>query len=279
MIPLYNEVSFRISRIVTKSYSTSFSIAVSFLDSESRKAIYSIYGFVRFADEIVDTFHDFDKKRLLSEFEADYYKACEYGLSLNPVLHSFQITVKKYDIPDELIQAFLNSMKADLVKNGSYNKSEFKNYIYGSAEAVGLMCLCVFVRGDRRKYDSLQSPAMKLGSAFQKVNFLRDIKSDIHELDRSYFPDLDINTFNQTVKENIIKDIESDFDASLTGIKKLPQNAKLPVLIAYYYYLSLLGKIKNTPAEKLIKTRIRVHDMKKLYLLMKAYLAVRMGLI
>jgi phytoene/squalene synthetase len=176
---LYNDVSFKISKIVTRSYSTSFSIAVSFLNSENRNAIYSIYGFVRLADEIVDTFHDFDKRRLLSEFETDYYKAFKEGLSINPILHSFQTTVKKYDIPDHLVQAFLTSMKADLVKNGSYNNDDLDRYIYGSAEAVGLMCLCVFVNGDRNLYKELEYPAMKLGSAFQKVNFLRDLKNDI----------------------------------------------------------------------------------------------------
>ncbi len=279
MIQLYNDVSFRISRIVTRSYSTSFSIAVSFLNSETRNAIYSIYGFVRFADEIVDTFHDFDKTRLLAEFEDNYYKAFKEGLSLNPVLHSFQTTVKKYDIPDELIQAFLKSMKADLIKNGSYSKSEIDEYIYGSAEAVGLMCLCVFVKGNQNLYNELKYPAMKLGSAFQKVNFLRDLKNDIYDLSRSYFPEIDINTFNKEVKDKIIKDIEADFTASLPGIKKLPQNAKLPVLIAYYYYLSLLSKIRNTPAEKLIRTRISVHSFSKFFLLNKAYFDVKLRLI
>ncbi len=279
MIQLYNDVSFRISRIVTRSYSTSFSIAVSFLNSETRNAIYSIYGFVRFADEIVDTFHDFNKTQLLAEFENNYYKAFKEGLSLNPVLHSFQTTVKKYDIPDELIQAFLKSMKADLVKNGSYSKSEIDEYIYGSAEAVGLMCLCVFVKGNQNLYNKLKYPAMKLGSAFQKVNFLRDMKNDIYDLSRSYFPEIDINTFNNEVKDRIIKDIEADFTASLPGIKKLPQNAKLPVLIAYYYYLSLLSKIRNTPAEKLIRTRISVHSFSKFFLLNKAYFDVKLRLI
>jgi len=279
MIQLYNDVSFRISRIVTRSYSTSFSIAVSFLNSETRNAIYSIYGFVRFADEIVDTFHDFNKTQLLAEFENNYYKAFKEGLSLNPVLHSFQTTVKKYDIPDELIQAFLKSMKADLVKNGSYSKSEIDEYIYGSAEAVGLMCLCVFVKGNQNLYNKLKYPAMKLGSAFQKVNFLRDMKNDIYDLSRSYFPEIDINTFNNEVKDRIIKDIEADFTASLPGIKKLPQNAKLPVLIAYYYYLSLLSKIRNTPAEKLIRTRISVHSFSKFFLLNKAYFDVKLRFI
>ena len=276
---MYNDVSFRISKIVTQSYSTSFSIAVSFLNQENRDAIYSIYGFVRFADEIVDTFYDFEKERLLSEFEDAYYRALKDGISLNPVLHSFQITVKKYEIPDELIQSFLSSMKVDLVKKGSYTKPEIDQYIYGSAEAVGLMCLCVFAKGDKELYEELKYPAMKLGSAFQKVNFLRDLKNDINDLDRNYFPDLEISNFNQETKNRIIKDIDSDFKASLSGIKKLPGNAKLPVLIAYYYYQCLLKKISNTKAEKLITTRISVHGFSKFVLFNKAYLAVKLRLI
>ena len=276
---MYNDVSFRISKIVTQSYSTSFSIAVSFLNQENRDAIYSIYGFVRFADEIVDTFYDFEKERLLSEFEDAYYRALKDGISLNPVLHSFQITVKKYEIPDELIQSFLSSMKVDLVKKGSYTKPEIDQYIYGSAEAVGLMCLCVFAKGDKELYEELKYPAMKLGSAFQKVNFLRDLKNDINDLDRNYFPDLEISNFNQETKNRIIKDIDSDFKASLAGIKKLPGNAKLPVLIAYYYYQCLLKKISNTKAEKLITTRISVHGFSKFVLFNKAYLAVKLRLI
>ncbi len=279
MVQLYDDVSFRISKIVTHSYSTSFSIAVSFLDQEMRKAIYSIYGFVRFADEIVDTFHDFNKNDLLTEFEISYYKAYKDGISLNPVLHSFQITVKKYSIPDDLIQAFLKSMKVDLVKNGSYSKPEIDDYIYGSAEVVGLMCLCIFVKGDKIRYEELKHPAMKLGAAFQKVNFLRDLKNDIYDLDRSYFPDIKISTFGNEVKGKIISDIESDFSAAYKGIKELPQNAKLPVLIAYYYYLKLLKRIKYTPAEDLVKTRIRVPDFQKSLLLVKAFLKVSMRLI
>jgi len=279
MIQNYDDVSFSISKIITRRYSTSFSIAVSFLKPEIRNAIYSIYGFVRLADEIVDTFHDYDKTELLTKFENDFYKAYNEGISINPVLHSFQITVKKYNINDDLIKAFLKSMKADIVKIGNYNEPEFKNYVYGSAEAVGLMCLCVFVRGDMNQYRELLHPARKLGSAFQKVNFLRDLKNDVKELGRSYFPELDINTFSNEVKNNIIEDIESDFKESFSGIKKLPKDAKLPVLIAYYYYLNLLHKIRKTPAEKLIKTRIRVNNIKKLILLKKAYIAVKMRLI
>ena len=276
MIQLYNDISYKISKIVTHTYSTSFSIAVSCLDREARKAIYSIYGFVRFADEIVDTFHDYDKNGLLSDFENAYYKAYKSGISLNPVLHSFQRPVKIYKIEDELIQAFLKSMRADLVKKGTYDKSEINEYIYGSAEAVGLMCLSVFVKSDKKLYDELKYPAMKLGSAFQKVNFLRDLKIDINDLDRSYFPGLNINTFGEDEKGRIIRDIEADFFAALPGIKKLPENAKLPVLIAYYYYLSLLNKIRYTEAEELVRNRIRVHNFKKLVLLSKAYVAVKM---
>lgn len=279
MIQLYNNVSFKISKLVTHTYSTSFSIAVSFLDSEMRNAIYSIYGFVRLADEIVDTFHDYDRKELLFRFENDYYEALNNGLSLNPVLHSFQYVVKTYRIPDELIQAFLTSMKADLLNNDYSNKAKIDEYIYGSAEAVGLMCLKVFVKGNESLYDELRYPAMKLGAAFQKVNFLRDLKNDIENLDRSYFPEIEINTFNNAIKKQIINDIETDFASSFPGIKKLPQKAKLPVLIAYYYYLSLLNKIKNTPAEKLMLTRIRVSGSKKFLLLIKAYLACKLKLL
>jgi phytoene/squalene synthetase len=241
-----------------------------------RKAIYSIYGFVRLADEIVDTFHTYDKRKLLTDFENDYYKAYNDGISLNPVLNAFQITVKKYNIQDDLIQAFLKSMKADLYKNGSYSKTELDDYIFGSAEAVGLMCLCVFVGGNVTLYKELKNPAMKLGSAFQKVNFLRDLKSDINDLDRSYFPDFEISTFNNAIKDRLINDIEADFNTSLSGITQLPKEAKLPVLIAYFYYLNLLKKISQTPAEKLIKTRIRVNDFKKFLLLVKAYMAVKL---
>jgi phytoene/squalene synthetase len=244
-----------------------------------RNAIYSIYGFVRFSDEIVDSFHDHNKKELLTKFENDYYAAIREGISLNPVLNSFQLVVKKYQIEDELIQAFLRSMKADLVKNGNYNHSEINEYIYGSAEVVGLMCLSVFLDGDKRLYSELKPPAMKLGSAFQKVNFLRDLKNDVEHLNRSYFPDFDKNSFNDSVKIIIIADIENDFSESLRGIKRLPKNSKLPVLIAYYYYLDLLHRIKNTRAENLIMTRIRVADYKKFLLLIKAYIAVKLNIV
>jgi phytoene synthase len=230
---LYNKVTFSISKLVTRAYSTSFSIAVSNLKTEVKSAIYSIYGFVRFADEIVDSFHDYDKKELLKKFENDYYEAYNSGISLNPILHSFQLTVKKYSIKNDLIQSFLRSMKVDLTKNGNYNKAEFEEYIYGSAEAVGLMCLSVFVKGDEIQYEELRLPAMKLGAAFQKVNFLRDLKNDTETLGRQYFPDTDFNTFGETEKRKIIGDIERDFSNSFIGIRKLPSDAKVPVLIAY----------------------------------------------
>ncbi|MBN1789647.1 MAG: phytoene/squalene synthase family protein [Bacteroidales bacterium] len=279
MIELYNEVSYNISKIITRSYSTSFSIAVGFLNPESRIAIFSIYAFVRLADEIVDTFHEYNKEELLNDFENDYYKSYHEGLSLNPVLHSFQHTVKKYGIPVQLIQAFLKSMKADLFKHGSYNKSEIKEYIHGSAEAVGLMCLYVFVRGDKALFEELKNPAMKLGSAFQKVNFLRDLKTDMQELGRNYFPELDGVSFSQDTKELIIRDIEADFTASLPGIRRLPKDAKIPVLIAYYYYLSLLHKIHRTPFDQLVNRRIRIPNFRKYLLLIKAYLVAKFGLI
>jgi phytoene/squalene synthetase len=279
MVKLYNDVSFSISKIVTRKYSTSFSIAVSFLNSETQNAIYSIYGFVRLADEIVDTFHEYDKASLLNDFEKDYYKSYQQGISLNPVLHAFQHTVRKYGISDTLIQAFLQSMKVDLVKQGSYNKSEIKEYIHGSAEAVGLMCLYVFVKGDLALYEELKYPAMKLGSAFQKVNFLRDLKTDLQELGRNYFPELDGISFKQDTKELIIRDIEADFSASLPGIKKLPKDVKVPVLIAYYYYLNLLKKISRTPFTELVHKRIRIPNFRKYLLLNKAYLAVKFNLI
>jgi 15-cis-phytoene synthase len=270
MLHLYNSTSVNISKLVTRAYSTSFSIAVSFLEPEIKKGIYSIYGFVRFADEIVDTFDSFDKKQLLEKFEQDYYEGFRTGISLNPILHSFQNVVRAYKIPDELIQAFLNSMKADLYKN-DFDKAEIKEYIYGSAEVVGLMCLRVFTKGDEQLYAALKNPAMKLGSAFQKVNFLRDLKNDIECLDRRYFVGIDKSTFNDELKNEIVKDIEVEFASSYIGIKQLPNNSQLAVLTAFYYYIRLLKKIKHTPASKLMATRIRVANSKKILLLIKAY--------
>jgi phytoene synthase len=244
-----------------------------------RSAIYSIYGFVRFADEIVDSFHSHDRRVLLEKFEKDYYEAYSSGISLNPILNSFQQTVKKYNINDNLIQSFLKSMKSDLDKDGYNSKSEIDEYIYGSAEVVGLMCLKVFLDGNEKLYDGLRVPAMKLGAAFQKVNFLRDIKHDYETLGRQYFPDTDFRTFNEEVKNKIISDIDKDFLTSLSGIRKLPRDSKFPVLIAYYYFGRLLKKISKTNADKLISKRIRINNFVKVSLIIKAYFVCMLKLI
>jgi phytoene/squalene synthetase len=279
MLQLYNHLSYNISKLVTKAYSTSFSRAVSFLDGDIRDAIYSIYGFVRLADEIVDTFHDFDKNLLLLEFEDDFYRALRDGISLNPALNSFQLTVRKYNIDDSLIQSFLKSMKLDLLRLEHKTREETEEYIYGSAEVVGLMCLKIFVNGDEKMYREMQTPARKLGSAFQKVNFLRDLKNDTQDLKRQYFHTLADRNFDEKVKAEIVNDIEKDFAFSLEGMKKLPRNSRLGVMIAYYYYIRLLRKIKRIPAHELQERRIRVNDFSKLILLFKALIANRLNLI
>jgi len=279
MLELFNEISFKTSSLVTSSYSTSFSNAVRLLDRETRDAIYSIYGFVRFADEIVDTFHSFDRKSLLEEFERDYYEAVENGISLNPILNSFQITVRKYGIPVILIKAFLESMKIDLVKQNHNTESETEKYIYGSAEVIGLMCLRVFVNGDDNLCKELEIPARKLGSAFQKVNFLRDIKDDIKVLNRQYFHDTVKSGFNEEVKKKIIDTVEKEFADSKAGIIELPANSQLGVLTAYYYYRTLLKKIRHTSAEKLLQKRIRVPDLIKILLFLKAFFVCRFKLL
>ena len=279
MLNLFNDISFKTSYIITRSYSTSFSSAVKLLGREVQDAIYSIYGFVRFADEIVDTFHSFDKQILLEEFERDYYEACRRGISMNPVLNSFQLTVRKYGIPDDLIQAFLRSMKTDLFKQNHNTKTETDTYIYGSAEVVGLMCLRVFVLGDSKLYDELEAAAKRLGSAFQKVNFLRDIKDDTEMLNRQYFHKSAISGFNETVKTEIVDEVEKEFADSFEGIRKLPGSSRLGVLTAYYYYKKLLKKIKNVPAEKLLEKRVRVPDLIKMQLVMKAYLVSKLRLL
>ncbi|MFZ4455497.1 MAG: phytoene/squalene synthase family protein [Bacteroidales bacterium] len=269
---IYTNTAFSISENVTKHYSTSFYSATRFFDTESRKAIFSIYGFVRFADEIVDTFHEFDKATLLQKFENDYYDAMKQGISLNPVLHSFQITVKKYRITDDLVQAFLRSMKYDLEKTEYANRAEIDDYIFGSADVVGLMCLKVFCNGNDSEYHELKHSAMKLGSAFQKVNFLRDLKNDVENLGRCYFPNVGKSSFDERAKSLIIDEIQNDFDEAYKGIQQLPKNAKLPVLIAYTYYLALLHKIKRTPAERIMTERIRVSNFQKTLLIGNAYL-------
>jgi phytoene synthase len=276
---LYNKLSFSTNKLITKTYSTSFSMASSMFDKETREAIFNIYGFVRIADEIVDTFHNYDKKYLLEKFEQDYYDAIRQGISFNPVLNAFQFTVKKYGIPDEHIKAFLNSMKCDLNIQSYNNESEISEYIYGSADVVGLMCLKVFCNGNTELYKKLETPAMKLGSAFQKVNFLRDINNDIHILGRQYFPLLNNKELDNDVKVTLINDIENDFNIAYVGIKMLPGRSKLAVLIAFYYYKGLLNKIKKTTPNVILNNRIRISDTLKIILLLKALFVYKLKLI
>lgn len=276
---LYNKISFKTSKLITNKYSTSFSIAVSYLPYEMRQSIYSIYGFVRMADEIVDTFHTANQNLILDDFEKDYYKTLENGISMNPVLHSFGITVTKYQFPNELVDSFLKSMKADLSKQIYDNNTELDTYIHGSANVVGLMCLLVFLEGDKAKYNELKDSAMKLGAAFQKVNFLRDLKADTQGLNRLYFHDVDINNFTEEVKQQLIKNIERDFDEAKIGIRKLPGRSKLAVFIAFTYYKNLLQKLQKTPADKIISTRIRVLDVTKFALLGKALMKYKINII
>ena len=276
---LYNEISFTTSKLITKKYSTSFSIAVGRLPHEMRQGIYSIYGFVRLADEIVDTFHDTDQEFLLDDFEREYYKTLEQGISMNPVLHSFGMTVKKYQFPGELVDSFLKSMRADLNKQVYETNSELDTYIHGSANVVGLMSLLVFLDGDKQRYEELKEPAMKLGAAFQKVNFLRDLKEDTKELNRLYFPDVGTDNFTEEVKQKLVEDIEKDFYEAKKGIKELPGKSKFAVYVAFVYFKKLLQKLKHTPAEKIMNSRIRVPDGAKFILLGKAYILCKLNMI
>lgn len=274
----FDHVSFKSSKLVTKSYSTSFSLGVRMLDKDIRGAIYSIYGFVRFADEIVDSFHDHNKEYLLDKFEKDYYDAYTHNISLNPILNSFQQTVKKYNIQDELIQSFLKSMRFDLNKK-DYNEDEFKEYIYGSAEAVGLMCLKVFLKGCNEEYEELLKHAKSLGAAFQKVNFLRDIQNDTETLNRVYFPMIKEDQFDAETKKEIFNDIQNDFNDALIGIKRLPRKAKTGVYTAYTYYLNLNKKLNNKAPEELMQNRIRISNFKKVLLLMRAFIVVNLKMV
>ncbi len=266
----FNQVCFKISELVTRKYSTSFYTASLLYNKKVRKHIFSIYGFVRFADEIVDSFHSYDKEKLLSDFERDCIEAIQIGISLNPILHSFQETMRKFNIPYDYVDAFLNSMRLDLNKTTYSSKAEIKDYIYGSAEVVGLMCLKVFCEKNEKLFNELKDYAIKLGSAFQKVNFLRDIKNDTKNLGRIYFPELVNKKFDEETKRIIIEDIENDFAEALKGIKRLPYNSKLAVYIAYLYYMDLLKKIQKSPAEEILSRRIRVNDFKKLILILRA---------
>lgn len=280
MKQLFDEVSYACSKLVTQKYSTSFSLATKMLSPKIRADIYNIYGFVRFADEIVDSFHEYDKEELLIKFEKDYYESKNKGISLNPILNAFLHTINKYDISDELVQAFLKSMKADLYKTEYTTAEEYNAYIYGSADVVGLMCLKVFVNGNQQKYEELKTPAMRLGSAFQKVNFLRDLKEDFNELNRSYFPNINFGNLSAKGKDTIIKEIEDDFDfAYKNGILKLPVEAKFGVYMAYRYYKKLLKKLKNTPSTKIMDTRIRISNPMKINLLARSYVRYKLNLI
>lgn len=279
MKAIFDDVSRSCSKIVTNSYSTSFSLATKMLAPSIRQDIYNIYGFVRFADEIVDTFHDYNKEQLFTCFEEDLHKAIEAKISLNPILNSFQETVHKYDIPVELYAAFMKSMRLDLHKSTYLTIEEYKQYIYGSADVVGLMCLKVFVKGDQQKFETLKDSAMSLGSAFQKVNFLRDLKADYEDLSRSYFPNTDLSRLDEASKNSIIEEIEADFRNGLNGIIHLPVEAKFGVYTAYIYYLRLLKKLKKIPSVEIRNRRIRVPNYEKAGLLAKSYVSYRLNLI
>lgn len=279
MKELFDKLSFRCSHKVTSIYSTSFSHAVKMLRPKIQNDIYAIYGFVRFADEIVDSFHDFDKKLLLDEFEMDLYKALDRKISLNPILNAFQLVVHKYEIDDELIKHFLKSMRADLEKQEYNTTEEYEDYIYGSADVVGLMCLKVFVQGDQNKFEQLKKPAMKLGSAFQKVNFLRDIKDDSENLHRHYFPQIKGDVIDREAKEMIIEEINKDFDEAYKGIVQLPLEAKFGVYTAYIYYKNLLRKLKKTEADEILEKRIRISNPMKMVLLTKSFVHYKLNLL
>ncbi|MCU0434421.1 MAG: phytoene/squalene synthase family protein [Bacteroidia bacterium] len=278
MKSLYDHVCIRTSRQVTRAYSTSFSLGIRFLAKEFRDPIYSIYGFVRFADEIVDTFHDYDKKQLLDDFRRDTYLAIEQRISLNPILQSFQDVVNRYGIDRELIDAFLFSMEMDLGKR-EYNQDEYEKYILGSAEVVGLMCLKVFVEGDNSKYEELRWYAMRLGSAFQKINFLRDMREDYVGLGRTYFPGVDISRWNEETKRRVEDDIEVDFRSGYEGILKLSRKARFGVYVAYIYYFSLFRKIKSMAPRNILDERVRIPNRRKYALFVTSYVRHSLNLI
>ena len=279
MKALFDQVSHNCSKLVTESYSTSFSLATRILSSEIRQDIYNIYGFVRFADEIVDTFHEYNKPELFNRFEQSLENALADKISLNPILNSFQETVHRYNIDREYIDAFMQSMRWDLSKKTYLTEEDYNAYIFGSADVVGLMCLKVFVKGDHVMFDSLKDAAMRLGSAFQKVNFLRDLKADHDQLERSYFPNVDMNAFDETAKQLIIEEIEADFNAGLAGIFQLPDAAKFGVYTAYKYYLRLLKKLKRTPSTQIKSKRIRVPNYQKVDVLARSFIRYQFNLL
>lgn len=279
MKKLFDHVSGECSKIVTQTYSTSFSLATKMLHSSIRPHIYNIYGFVRFADEIVDSFHQYPKEELLDRFEKELYLSLDQGISLNPILNSFQYTVNAFSIDRELIAAFMKSMRWDLDKKVYDTEEDYKAYIYGSADVVGLMCLKVFVKGNEEQYNTLKPSAMALGSAFQKVNFLRDLKDDFQGLNRTYFPSVNFNQFDESSKSSIIAEIERDFEHALTGIFKLPMEAQFGVYTAYKYYTKLLKKLKNTAPNHIQNQRIRVPNYQKMGVFASSYLKYRFNLL
>ena len=274
MIELFNRTALECSKLITEHYSTSFTLGIKTLDRKFHFPIYAVYGFVRYADEIVDTFYNYDQKYLLEKFKKDTYEAIADGISLNPILHSFQWVVRQYSIDRELIDAFLKSMEMDLYVN-EYTDNSYQEYIYGSAEVVGLMCLRVFCEGDLAMFDRLKEPARKLGAAFQKVNFLRDLKDDYIDRGRVYFPGVNFSEFTKDAKRLIEKDIQQDFDEAYAGILNLPRGARMGVHLAYTYYQTLFNKIKQIPASRIQEERIRVPDMKKIALLAQTYVRFR----
>jgi 15-cis-phytoene synthase len=277
-IQFFHQVSNECSKTVTNSYSTSFSSAIKLLHADLRRPVFNIYGFVRFADEIVDTFHPFDKMSLLKEFKKETYDSIERGISLNPILNSFQQTVRQFKIDLGLVEAFFSSMESDLTES-HYNRQGYEEYIYGSAEVVGLMCLYVFCGGNQSEFDRLKDPAKALGAAFQKVNFLRDIKSDFIDLSRVYFPDCDFNNFSERDKARIEQDIENDFVKAYQGIIQLPLKSRFGVYVAYKYYYSLFQKIKTIPSRQILQQRVRVSNYHKAYIVVRAGLKNGLGLI
>ena len=279
MKELFDIVSNKCSKEVTETYSTSFSLATRLLGSSIRQDIYNIYGFVRFADEIVDSFHEYNKEILFNRFEGELQQALTERISLNPILNSFQNTVNKYNINRNLIQVFMDSMRQDLTKSNYISIHEFNEYIYGSADVVGLMCLQVFVKGDPNKYEELREAAMNLGSAFQKVNFLRDMKEDQEFLSRTYFPNINLETLDEIAKEKIVVEIEDNFKNAYQGILDLPKEARLGVFVAYKYYRRLLNKLKRTPAAEIKNSRIRVPNIEKIGLLTGSYLKYQLNLV
>ncbi|SDF23400.1 phytoene/squalene synthase family protein [Cellulophaga baltica] len=279
MKSIFDQVSYSCSKTVTESYSTSFSLATKMLHSSIRGDIYNIYGFVRFADEIVDTFHDYDKELLFDKFENDLKDALEHKISLNPILNSFQHTYHAYKIPYHLVDSFIKSMRMDLYKTVYKTDAEYKEYIYGSADVVGLMCLKVFVQGDQESYDSLKTSAMALGSAFQKVNFLRDLKDDFEDLNRTYFPNTNLKQLDEVSKKRIVDEIKADFQLGYEGIERLPHTAKFGVYTAYKYYSRLLSKLQKTPPLEIQNARIRVPNYEKFGLLAKSYVNYKLNLV